>query len=277
MYYAFISAITNIVAVVVNKRLLSIDKMNVATFLGWLFIFLCLITGLSIPWIGFIDLEQAFTSYYVFIFLTMILLAAVWNYFYYTCLEKDNLSDFQLISIIQPLLTVILSMVVYDDERNLKVIIAAFVAGLALLLSHLFRWKIENYAITIPLFLTIILSSIESLYHKELLEVYSPAALYFTRTFFIAIIFGIIGAKTFFKVSQNNLKTTFTIAFFAVIAMVASFYGYQTIGLAKTQIIMLLFPIGSTILSVYYLKERIKKRKIVALIIIIGCIIYAFS
>lgn len=277
MFFAFLSALTNIVAVVVNKRLLTNDKMNVAAFSGWLFVFLCLLTSITLPWLGWVNLEQAFSNYYLFLFLIMILLASVWNYFYYICLEKDNLSDFQVISIMQPLLTVVLSMLVYDDERNFKVIIATLVAGLALFLSHVFRWKIENYAITIPLFMTVILSAIESLFHKELLHIYSPAAFYFIRTFFVAIIFVAVGAKYMNKVNRSNLFSTIVIAFFAVIAMVASFYGYQTIGLAKTQIIMLLFPIGSTLLSVYYLKERIKKRKIMALLVIIGCILYAFS
>ena len=277
MFYVLFSAISNIIATTVNKHLLSREKMSVATFTAWLFIFLFIITALSLPWIGWVDWEHAFTDYYVFLFLMMIFLATVWNYFYYNCLEKDNLADFQVIAIVQPLLTVALAVTVFAEERNEKVIIATLIAGITLIWSHLTRWKIDNLAITIPLFFAILLSAIESLYHKEMLQVFSPAALYFTRTAVLAVIFVILGFNTLFKVSKSNLYQTIIISFFAVLTMVLSFYGYETIGIAKTQIIMLLYPIGATLLSVYYLKERIKKRKIFALIIITACIIYAFS
>lgn len=277
MPFAFISAISNIVATTVNKHLLSIQKMNVAVFSAWLFIILFLITSLALPWLGWINLEQALTPYYLFLFMIMILIAAIWNYFYYTCLEKEHLGDFQVISIVQPLMMVVLSMLVFADERNFKVIMAAIIAGIVLVWSHLSRWKIENFRVTIPLFFAIFLAAIESLYHKELLGVYSPVALYFVRTGFIALIFVILSYQNITQLTKSNVIQTIIIAIFAVSTMVLSFYGYQTIGIAKTQIIMLLYPVGATLLSVYYLHERIKKRKIFALIIIVACIIYAFS
>ncbi len=277
MFYALGSALANIFATTINKHLLSREKMNINSFSAWLFIFLFLVTAITLPWLGWVDTEKIFSQYYVFLFLVMIFLASVWNYFFYNCLEKDSLADFQVIAIIQPLLTITLSMIVFSEERSDKVIIATLIAGAALIISHLKRWKIENFAVTIPLFFAILLSSIESLYHKELLDAFSPAALYFARTGVVAIIFISTGLNQMFKVSKSNLYQTLIIAIFAVATVVLSFYGYQTIGIARTSMIMLLYPIGATILSVYLLKERIKRRKVIALVVITACIVYAFS
>jgi len=276
MFYAFCAAIANIVATTANKKLLSRDRMDVKAFSAWLFIFLFILSGIISFFFGDINLEYAFSAYYLFLFLVMILLAAVWNYYYYTCLESDTLSDFQLIAISQPLLTIIFSMIVYSEERSEKVIIASLVAAAALFLSHQSRWRIEKISITIPLFFSIMLAAIESLYHKELLHVYSPAVLYFVRTFFLAFIFSIVGLKEMSNISSANFWRTVYVAIFAVSTMILSFYGYQLIGIAKTQMILLLYPIGTTILSYYLFKERLEKRKIIALLVIISCIIYSF-
>ena len=277
MFQALGAAIANVIATTVNKHLLSKEKMGVVPFGIWLFIFLAFITGLSLPFLGQVNFTEAFSIHYVFIFLTMILIASTWNYFYYTCLEKDTLAEFQLVSIVQPLLSIFLSMLVFSDERNYHVLIATIVAGIALVYSHLYRWKIENFVVTVPLFIAVVLASIESLYHKELLHVYSPASLYFFRTLLIAIVFIFASPKEIKNVTRKNLFQTFIVALFAVFTMVLTFYGYQLIGIAKTNIILLLYPITTTLISVYLLKERIKKRKIFAFVIIIICIIYAFT
>lgn len=276
MFYALGAAIANIIATTTNKHLLSKERMGVISFGIWLFILLALISGLSLPWLGWIDFEQAVSIHYTFMFVAMLLLACTWNYFYYNCLQKDTLAEFQLVSITQPLMTIFLSMLIFPGERSEKVFVATIVAGFILIASHMNRWKIEQFSVTITLFTVIFLASIESLYHKELLEIYSPAALYFARAFFIAIIFFLANPTDIKKVNYKNLIQTFLIALFAVVTMLLSFYGYQMIGVAKTNIILLFYPIGATIISVYLLKERIKKRKLVALAIIVLCIIYAF-
>ena len=276
MIFALFSALSNIVATTINKFLLSRDKMPILSFSIWLFIFLAGLTAITLPWIGWVDFEKLISMPYIFYFVVMIGLAAVWNYFYYTCLEKESLSDFQLIAVIQPLLTIFLSMLVFADERGYKIMIATVVAGVVLIASHLNRWKIDNPILTIPLLVAVLLSAIENLYLKEMLDITSPATLYFLRTFFVAIIFLGVSPAALRLSQPKHLYKTIIVAFFAVLTMILSFYGYQTIGVAKTNIIFLLYPIGTTILSVYLLKERIKKRKLIAFIVIVLCIIYVF-
>ncbi len=276
MFYALGSAFANVIATLVNKHLLSREKMHVLSFLIWLFIFLCLTTAIGLPWLGQINWDLFWQWDYILIFCFMLALASIWNYFYYVCLQKESLTDFQLISITQPLLTVLLSQLFLPDERSYKIIIVTFVVGISLFASFIHRWKIDNFVLTVPLFLSIILASIESLLNKQLLHVFSPTTLYFVRTAFIAIIFYFSFPAKIKSVTKNNLWQTWLIAFFAVLTMVLSFYSYQVIGVAKTSLISLIYPVLTTIISVYLLKERIKKRKLFAFVVIIGCLIYVF-
>lgn len=189
MLFALFSALSNIVATTINKFLLSRDKMHVLSFSLWLFIFLALITALTLPWIGYVDWEALISLPYLFYFLVMIALAAIWNYFYYTCLQRESLSDFQLIAVIQPILTIFLSLLIFSDERGEKIIIATLIAGTVLVASHINRWQIDTPQLTIPLLAAVFLSAVENLFIKEMLEIMSPASLYFLRTLFVAIVF----------------------------------------------------------------------------------------
>jgi len=276
MLFALFSAFSNIIATTINKFLLSRDKMPIMTFSVWLFIFLAGITALTLPWLNWIDWEKFVTPEYLFFFIVIVSLAATWNYFFYTCLERDSLADFQLISVIQPLLTIFLSMLIFPDERSDRVIFATLIAAAVLLASHLQSWRLENPIITIPLLGAILLSAIENLYIKEMLLITSPATLYFMRTFMIAVVLIGVSPASLRYTRPKHLWQTLIIAFFAVLTMVLAFYGYQIIGVAKTNMITLLYPVGTTILSVYLLKERIKKRKLLAFVIIILCIVYVF-
>jgi drug/metabolite transporter (DMT)-like permease len=276
MYFALGSAFSNVIATIVNKHLLSREKMHVLSFSIWLFIFLCLTTAIALPWLGTVNWELFWRWEFVLSFCVMITLAAIWNYFYYSCLQKESLTDFQLISITQPLFTIFLSLLLIPEERNYKIIIATIVAGLALFFSHVHRWKIDNFVITVPLFLSIILASIESLFIKQLLVVFSPVSLYFVRTAFVAIIFYFSFPNKLKLASAKNIWQTWIIAFFAIITMILSYYSYEYLGIAKTSLVGLLYPVLTTIISVYLLKERVKKRKLFAFAVIICCLIYVF-
>ncbi len=276
MFYALGSALANVIATTVNKHLLSREKMHVLSFMIWLFIFLCLTTSFTLPWLGGVNWELFWNWESILAFVCMISLAAIWNYFYYACLQKESLTDFQLISITQPLFTIFLSLLLIPDERNDKIIIAALVAAPTLFISHVHRWRIDNFSITVPLLLSIILASIESLFINQLLNVFSPASLYFIRTGFVAFIFYFSFRNKFKLATKKNLWQTWVIALFAVLTMVLSYYSFKYIGVAKTSLIGLLYPILTTIISVYLLKERIKKKKLFAFVVIICCLAYVF-
>lgn len=276
MLFALFSALANVFATTISKLVLTKQKLSVMSFQIWTFFWLALLTAGLLPFLGVGHIQSLWQMPHLFYLVVMIVLAVIWNYFTYACLQKKELAEFQLITVMQPLITILLSMIIFSDERNERVLIATVIAGISLILSHFERWRLESPRLTIPLLLGIILSSVENLYIKELLSVINPATLYFVRTAFVALIFFLAAPAAIRQINRQQLWSTVMIGAFAVATMVLSFYGYQVIGVAKTNIIFLLSPITLTLVSVYLLKERIKKRKIVAFIIIILCILYVF-
>lgn len=273
MWTAFTSAFSSVIAILLNKRLLSKDKMDATAFSIWLFLLLCLITSLTLPWLGEVNWGFAFHWQYLTLFMVMILLGAVWNRLYYDCMGKESMIELQLMTIFQPLLTIVLAMAIFPEERTWKLALASIISGLALIFSHFDRWKMEVSQVTIKLMAAIFLAAIEVIYVKELLTVYSPAALYFGRTLLIFLVLFLADFRSFNKISLKEYWKTLLIAVLAVTSMVLSYYAYDIIGVTQTTLILLIYPILTTIISVWLLGERIKKRKVIAMIIIIACII----
>ena len=75
-----------------------------------------------------------------------------------------------------------------------------------------------------------------------------------------------------------NLKLTIAILIIGIIWVVYRiiiYYGYLNLGVIFTTLMIMLGPILIYIFAWKFLKEKIKKRNIIAALIIIGCILYA--
>lgn len=273
MWTAFASAFSSVIAILLNKKLLSKDKMDATTFSIWLFLLLCLVTSMTLPWLGNVNWAMIWHWHYVILFMVMILIGTMWNKLYYECMGRESMLELQLMTVFQPLLTIALAMFIFPEERTWKLILASIVSGAALIVSHHERWKIGLSDVTIKLAAAIFLAAIEVIYVKELLNIYSPAALYFVRTLLIFSVLFLADWKKFNKINLREYGKTLVIAILAVCSMVLSYYAYELIGVTQTTLILLLYPILTTIISVWLLGERIKKRKILAMIIVIGSII----
>jgi len=67
----------------------------------------------------------------------------------------------------------------------------------------------------------------------------------------------------------------FIISIVWVVYRVIMYYGYQTIGIVFTTMLLILAPIVIYIFAAIFLKEKIKLRQIIASIIIVACVVSA--
>lgn len=274
MLAAFIYTISSIFGAVVNKNIFSKDRTNPVVFTSWLFLFLFLCSVIFVPFAGHIDTTQAFESKYIIFLIIAIILAYSWNHLYYRSLFSETLAEVQLMNVFQPILVLVFTLIIFRSERNYPIIFAAAASGISLILSHMDRWKIKIDREAKLLFLAIFLSALEVIFIKQLLRVYSPVMLYCIRTAFVTILFLILNRQNLNKIPNKALLKTFLVSIFGYAAMVFSYIAYDTIGVAETTLVALLYPVITTLISVKILGERIKKRKIIAMIVIILCIIY---
>lgn len=270
----FISAISGAIGLILSKIVLTRRHMSVHIFAPLLFLFLFLITAISVPWIGRFDIAQALTLLFIGYFLLMVSIAGVWNVFYYRAIKNETIQEFEIIILFVPLVTTLMSALFLPDERNIRVLIAALLASAALVLSHLEKRHFKFTPYSNWLFLGVVLISLESIITKKLLGVWSPAALYTARTFYVFLFLTFLSRPSFKNLTPKSFILTVAAALSGVVYMVTKFYGYQTLGIIYTTLVLVLEPLFTLILDRLVLKEKFKPRFLVAAVVIIVAVLY---
>jgi len=274
MIQAFIASIGYAGGVIVDKVILSKYKIPVKRFIPLLFIWLAIITAFLLPTFGAVSWQALWSYKYILLFLAMLAVAITWNSFYYRGIQEEEIHEFELIMMLSPLVTIILSEIFLPAERNLALFIAGTIASLVLIASRFRHHHLQITRNTGIVVSAMVLMSAESIIIKYLLDVFSPAALYFTRTLVMSVVFLILWRPKLLEMPAKCFAYTIISAAFGVIQMVLKFYGFQKLGVVETTIILVLGPFLVYFFSAFYFKENLKFRDIVAAIIVITTVIY---
>lgn len=271
---AFIAAISQAGGIIIDKIILTRRQMELRVYIPVLFLFLFLLTGILMPILGKISMDL-FKPFYLLIFFLMIVAALVWNVFYYKGAQEEKIHEFELIIMFQPLLTILLAAIFIEKNTNIHILIASIIASIALIFSHIRKNHFAISAAGKGLFLAVIFMSIEIIFQKILLDVFSPVALYFVRTGIIFVFFMLFYRPHIRQVSNTNALLILATSSLGVVQMVTKFYGFEDFGVIYTSLILVLSPILVYIISTLALHERLKVRTIIAGLLILGCVIYA--
>ena len=204
----------------------------------------------------------------------MIVVASIWNVYYYRGIQKEEIHEFELIMLLSPLMTIIFAEIFLPAERDIWVFVAGIVASVALIAT---RFRHHHLKIGKTAWLTImamVLISLESIIIKEVLAVVSPVSLYFIRTTVIAIVFLILYRPKIAKISKEVYAMTIISAIFGVVQMVLKFYGFINFGVVETTMVLILGPMMVYVYSYFYFKEKLYKRDIVAAIVVVAMILW---
>lgn len=274
MLEAFLSSIGYAGGVVSDKIILGKYKVPVMRFIPLLFIFLSVITALFLPTWGSTNFALLAQWHYIGLFVLMIVVAVTWNIFYYQGIQKENLAEFELIMMFVPLATVMLAEIFLPEERSVSTFIVGIVSSLALIASRFRRHHIEISRAARRTMLAMFLIAFESIVIKQLLLVFSPVSLYFVRTTVIAVIFIILYKPKLLEMTREAFALTILSAIFGVMQMVMKFYGFQNLGVVETTIVLLLGPFMIYLFCYGYFGERLYKRELAAMGVIVASILY---
>lgn len=259
--------------VVADKIILGKQRVPVLRFVPILFIWLAIISAIFLPLWG--DYDSAFFSRnYIFLFIIMIAVASTWNVFYYQGIQKESLAEFELIMLFSPLATVMLAAVFLPAERDFGLLGAGLISSIALIASRARRHHFELSRVAKRTILAMILLSFESILIKELLVVLSPITLYFIRTAVIALIFTFFYKPKVLALPPTAYALTILSAIFGVMQMVLKFYGFASLGVVETTTILLLGPFLVYLFCYLYFHEKLYKRDLAAVMVIILSILY---
>lgn len=260
--------------VISDKFALSKYRVPVMRFVPLLFIFLATVTAVFLPRWGDIDYTHLFEWRPILLFALMIVVAVVWNIYYYQGIQKEDLHEFELIMLLSPLFTILLATIFLPTERKFSVLIPAIIASGALLATRLRGHHFSSGKTAWRTALAMVLMSFESILIKEMLTYFSPVSLYFVRTSIIAIVFLILYRPKLLSMPMNAFALTILSAIFGVVQMVLKFYGFSSLGVIETTMILVLGPFIVYILSSKMFHEPFYKRDIAAAAVAVLCILY---
>ncbi len=264
----------------IDKYIVSKQKINYKVYLIISFFIISILTLPLFLFLGHVKPEASQLFWIILLLIGVIITTGV-NIVYYSVLRHEKLSEMQPVLLLAPLFTVILTSIVFKEERNSLVIILAIISSLALLWAHIKKEHFSFHKYLIPLLiLSIIISPINAIISKKLLTVYDPFSFEFIRTslaLFVLYIFLHPNFKTLKKKSPKYLIYTNILT---TLAGIIVYFSYIKLGIIQTVLIMNLMPMLVYIFAYIFLKEKIYWKNVVAMLIILACVtinqIYAY-
>lgn len=271
---AFSYAVSTILEkIVLRKRKIDIKFYQTAVFFS--------VALLMLPFIYFfwhLD-SQALQLKNVLIFSAVIVLATIANLLIFYSIKREKITNLEPANLLEPIFVILLAILfsffftgLYD--RNPKIIVAAIVASLALLFSHIEKDHLTFNKYFIAAIFGSLFFALELVVSQLILQFYSPFTFYFLRCSFILILSLILFRPKFEKLKLNVGLEIFATGLLWVGYRVLTYYGYIYIGVIFTTLLLMLGPLFIYVLAYFILKERISLRNFIAAIVILASIVY---
>ena len=264
---------------ILEKIVLKEKKVNIKLYQTAIFLAL-VIAMLPFIWFFWRTDAAAFTITNLLILLGVMILSIVANLFVFYSLKWEKINHIEPARMLEPLFTILLALVfsyffgtaLY--ERNFKIIIAAIIAGVALVLSHIRKDHLHfNKYFIAAIFGSLFFAS-ELVLSRLILDFYSPIAFYFMRCLGVFLISFAIFRPHFSKLSNKLKFHIFITGAIFVVFRVIIYYGYTTLGVISTTLIVMLGPVFIYLFAWKFLKERLRWRNIAAAIVILAAVLY---
>jgi len=216
----------------------------------------------------------------IVIFFLVIFFSIIANLLVFYSLKWEKVGNLEPARILEPLFVILLAIIfsffaenLYD--RNLKIIIPAIIASLALIFSHIKRHHLRFN----PYFVAAIIGSfffaLELILSRLILDFYSPVTFYFLRSSSIFLLSLLIFRPDFKKLDTKVRWQIFATGFIWTVYRIVVYYGYLNVGVIFTTLLLMLGPIFIYTLAHFILKEKISWRNLITAIVIVGSIVYA--
>ena len=260
--------------VILVKKNISAKAFQSASFIG--------IVIIMLPFLAFFWklTPEATTTKNILIFFLVVAFSLLANYFAFSSLKSGKLSKIEPAKMIESLFVVLIALIfsyLIDDklyERNFQMVIPAIIAGLAIVFSHVKKHHLKfnkcfSYALLGSFFF-----ALELVISILILDFYSPISFYFLRCLAVAVGSFFIFRPNFKSFDKKSNLLIFITAAIWIIYRVIVYYGYTTLGIIETTLIIMLGPIFIYLFAWKFLKEKISKRNIIVSIVILASVLY---
>jgi len=241
---------------ILKKKKISIKLYQVASFLAIILI--------SLPFLYFFWklTPEAFELKNILIFAGIIISAVIANVFIYYAEKGEQITNLEPAKILEPLFTILLAIIlsffiqgVY--EQNIKVIIPAIIASIALIFPHIKKHHLQLNKYIVAAVLGSFFFGLELVLSILILDFYSPITLYFMRALFVFIISFLIFRPSFKPLDKKISLLIFITSAIWVIFRVIVYFGYINYGIIFTTLLIMLGPVFVYLLAWKFLKEKL--------------------
>jgi len=277
---AFLEAVGTILEKKILRGKIDFRSYNVFSFLAIIILIIpcLLLLGYFFPVLFSLKIHSsALELKNIFIMALIITFSILANLLIFYAMKWEKITEIEPLRLFQPLFVVIFAFILYSSERQTAtpLIIAAVVASLALIFSHIKKHHLKISKYSIAAFLGSMFFAAELAISKEILNFYSPMSFYLVRCFFIFIITFLIFKPKISSISKKKWPYVFLVAFIWILYRILLYFSYETKGVIITTLLFILAPVFIYALSYYYLKEKPNWRNILAAIVILLCVAYA--
>lgn len=268
--FPILAAILQAGSFTLDKVVLSIRRVNFKSYTGVSY-FLIFIITLVISLICRAPLSfDLLVGNLWWLLLISIGITLVTNLVFYRALADDDLGEIQTLDLLHNIPIILLSSLVFADERNFAVLVPALVASGAVIWSH---WENRHFKIakrTLPFLVwSLSAASIIAPISKILLTRWNPISLELVRSGVIAAILGPLFFKHVRKIPLKGFLFLLATNVLTSVAWILYYYSYQRSGIVYTILIFSLQPLLVYLASVFFLKEPLRWKKATAFAIVL--------
>jgi drug/metabolite transporter (DMT)-like permease len=280
MYIPLIGALALGIGTILERVVLKKKKIGIKLYQTLSFFSICLA---MLPFLYFfwkIDYSNALQLKNILILTGIIFFAIIANLLVFYSLKWEKVTNLEPARIFEPLFVILLTLVFSlfiqgFGERDIKIIIPAVVASLALIFPHIKRYHLKFNKYFIAAILGSFFFALELVLSRLILDFYSPITFYFLRCASIFIISLIAFRPKLESVDKKNLSLIFITGAIWVVYRLAIYFGYLKYGIIFTTLIIMIGPIFIYVLANRFLKEKLNWKNVISSAIIIACVIYA--
>lgn len=224
---------------------------------------------------------EAFLPKNIFIFFLVIIFSILANLFTFYSMKWEKISNIEPAKVLEPLFVIILaiffSYIVKGDmfDRNLNVIIPAFIAGFALIFSHIEKHHLSFNKYFIAAILGSFFFALELVISRLILDYYSPITFYFARCTAVLALSLIIFRPKLIKLQTKVKFQVIAIGILLVLMRIIVYYGYVNLGVIFTTLMIMLSPVFIYLFAFIFLKEKLKIKNIISAAVIVLSVLYA--
>ncbi len=212
------------------------------------------------------------------IFLGVIISSVIANYLTFYAVKGKKVSALEPAKLFEPLFVVLLaffaSFISAFFTRDTNVVIPALIAGLALVWSQVEHARFTFDRFVLAQILGSFFFALELILAQFILSLYNPLTFYFLRCVSILAISFMILPKKRFKISKPLRLPIILTATLWILYRISIYYGYQSVGVMETTLMVMLGPIFIYLFAWKFLKEKISYKSVIAGIVILGSILY---